>query len=504
MTHATLRLVLLLGALASLVVAQPSPPSCEGPTSCPQGGAYYHCTAGAALNGCRAVSDGLFPSVDCSSQCMTGMTGTPTPTPTPTPAPTPTPTPTVPAPTTETATPDCEGSTSCPAVGAYYHCTAGAARNGCRAISNGRFPSVDCTLQCKTGTSNVPTPTPVPVPTAAPTPTPVTAVPTPAPVPVPTAAPTPTPAPAPTAGAATSLPLVWADEFNGASIDTSVWNFDFGDGSAVGLWGWGNGELQCYTDSASNAKLVQDPDNASNSFLMITATETPGAGCYNGPSAPMTTKDYASAKLLTRDTLTIMYNETSRVRVEARIKVPLALGTWPAFWMLPQPNEYGGWCSSGEIDIMEHVNAATEVFFTLHYGGINGGNSVINCKADSTGQDLGAAMGDFHIYAVDWDKDYIAFSLDGIEITRVTSSEWFSGSAPDSDTAPFNKQFYMIINQAVGGLFAGFTIAPGPHSTYVDYVHVYGATPRFTPKLRDADPIAPRPTVFHGAGRSAV
>ncbi|KAG1679695.1 hypothetical protein FOA52_006214 [Chlamydomonas sp. UWO 241] len=282
-----------------------------------------------------------------------------------------------------------------------------------------------------------------------------------------------------------ALPLMWSDEFDGASLKTSVWGMEIGDGSGVGLPGWGNNEQQCYTASPSNVAIVPDPSDPSNGLLQITVRQNPGWSCDNG-AAPASVRNYTSARLHTRNSLGVRYSDNGTpVRVEARIKFPIADGLWPAFWMLPQqPNDYGLWCASGEIDILEHVNAATTVNATLHYGGIPGGGGfdAPDCVNKGSVTDLGPAVAGWHTYGVEWAPAYIAFSIDGAEWYRAESSEWYSGSAPDSETAPFDRPFHLILNLAAGGGLPerdqpGVQIAPGDHSLFVDWVRVYGVAP---------------------------
>ena len=159
------------------------------------------------------------------------------------------------------------------------------------------------------------------------------------------------------------------------------WNLLLGDGSGYGIPGWGNAELECYTANAANAAIQTDPSDAGNGFLAITALSQPNYECSNF-NAPTTRREWTSAKLTTGGKQSFLWpaSPNASVLIEAKIKIPIASGTWPAFWMLPEPNAYGGWPSSGVIDIMEHVNTNGNVYGTLHFGGPNqesvGGESV--------------------------------------------------------------------------------------------------------------------------------
>ncbi|MCK4773521.1 MAG: glycoside hydrolase family 16 protein [Candidatus Krumholzibacteria bacterium] len=137
--------------------------------------------------------------------------------------------------------------------------------------------------------------------------------------------------------------LVWSDEFNGNSLNTSDWSYDIGTG-CPSLCGWGNNELQYYR--AENVAV-------SGGNLVITSL----AQSFGGAS-------FTSGKVHTRDKHFFLYG-----RIEMRAKIPTGGGMWPAFWMMPQYNVYGGWAASGEIDIMESANSTISVDGTIHYGG---------------------------------------------------------------------------------------------------------------------------------------
>jgi beta-glucanase (GH16 family) len=250
--------------------------------------------------------------------------------------------------------------------------------------------------------------------------------------------------------------LVWSDEFNnktGSAPDASVWGQDFGDGTANGIPGWGNDELEFYTTSTENAST----DGEGN--LQITAKETDGSlMCYYGPC------EYTSAKLLTKDRFEVAYG-----RVEARIKVPKGAGLWPAFWMLGTNIDEVSWPQSGEIDIMEFVGREPyQIFGTLHGPGYSGG--------ESYGQYYNLddpVFQEFHTYAVEWEPDKIVWFFDGIPFfTATPSDDYMLGKQ-----WVFNHPFYIILNVAVGGNFGGpvgeDTIFP--QSMLVDYVRLYQA-----------------------------
>ncbi|MBW6466933.1 MAG: CIA30 family protein [Brevefilum sp.] len=250
--------------------------------------------------------------------------------------------------------------------------------------------------------------------------------------------------------------LVWRDEFNaksGEAPNPAVWAHEIGDGTANGIPGWGNDELQFYTTSTENAVID------GNGNLQITAKEADGSLlCYYGPC------EYTSARLLTSDRFEIAYG-----RLEARIKVPEGAGLWPAFWMLGTDIGEVGWPQSGEIDIMEYVGREpNEVFGTLHGPGYSGGQSY--------GQyyDLGKPVADdFHTFAIEWQPDTITWFIDGMPFFTATPTDEYM---LDKQWV-FNHPFYIIMNVAVGGNFGGAVGADTtfPQSMLVDYVRLYQA-----------------------------
>jgi beta-glucanase (GH16 family) len=237
-------------------------------------------------------------------------------------------------------------------------------------------------------------------------------------------------------------PVTWSDEFNGASgsaIDSSKWKFDTG-GS-----GWGNNELEYYTNSTRN--VYQDGQG----HLAITARkENPsGYGCWYGSCT------YTSGRILTADKFSQTYG-----RFEASIKIPKGQGIWPAFWMLGGNN----WPTTGEIDIMENVgNTPNTVYGTIHGPGYSGANGVGGNRT------IGSALGDaFHTYAVDWSPNLIVWYLDGSEYFRATPA------SIRGNTWVYDHPFFMILNVAVGGYWPGNSDGSTvfPQTMLVDYVRV--------------------------------
>ena len=252
--------------------------------------------------------------------------------------------------------------------------------------------------------------------------------------------------------------LVWSDEFNGASgaaPDARVWGNEVGDGTAYGIPGWGNDELEYYTPGGENAAA----DGQGN--LVITTEAADGSlQCYYGPCK------YTSARLLTKNRFEVAYG-----RVEARVKVPVGAGLWPAFWMLGTDIDRVSWPMTGEIDIMEHVGRLpNEIFGTLHGPGYSGGNSYGKVV------DLGKPVADdFHTFAVEWQPDKITWFLDGAPYFTATPSDPFLAGKQ----WVYNHPFYMLLNVAVGGNFGGAVGSETtfPQETLVDYVRLYQAAP---------------------------
>jgi beta-glucanase (GH16 family) len=246
--------------------------------------------------------------------------------------------------------------------------------------------------------------------------------------------------------------LVWSDEFDDPE-DTppnpAHWTHEIGDGTANGIPGWGNSELEYYTDSTENAAT----DGLGN--LVITAREADGSlPCYYGPC------EYTSARLISQYKAEFAYG-----RIEARIQVPQGAGLWPAFWSLGTDIGEVGWPQTGEIDIMEFVGRQpNEIFGTIHGPGYSGGQSFGNVY------DFGEPVyNEYHTFAIEWEPDLITWYVDGMLYHQ----------ADPADVAPnewvFNHPFFIIMNVAIGGNFGG---PVGPDTTFpqtmkVDYLRVF-------------------------------
>lgn len=238
--------------------------------------------------------------------------------------------------------------------------------------------------------------------------------------------------------------LLWADEFETVSVDLAKWEFQIGDGSAYGIPGWGNNELQYYR--SENAALE-------NGKLVITAKRETFGG-----------KSYTSTRMRTN-----LKGDWTYGRFEIRAKLPFGKGIWPAIWMLPTDNAYGGWAASGEIDIMELVgHEPNRVHGTLHFGGSWPNNTSANASHTLP---TGRFADDFHVFRIEWQPDEIRWYMD--DVLYHTRMQWWSSNGPFP--APFDKRFHLLLNVAVGGNWPGNPDATTtfPQRMEVDYVRVY-------------------------------
>ncbi len=238
-----------------------------------------------------------------------------------------------------------------------------------------------------------------------------------------------------------SWKLVWNDEFDSTKIDLTKWSFDIGGN------GWGNNESQYYTSRAENSFILND-------WLVIEARKEE----YEN-------SQYTSARMVTKFNGDWQYG-----KFEISARMPRGQGIWPAIWMLPTDWEYGGWPKSGEIDIMEYLGHDTKtVYGTLHYGNDSPNNT-------HTGTNYTIPLGndfydDFHTFTLEWEENEMRWYVDGI--LYQTQTQWFTpnGIYP----APFDKQFHLLLNVAVGGNWPGYPdgTTQFPQRMYIDYVRVY-------------------------------
>ncbi len=236
--------------------------------------------------------------------------------------------------------------------------------------------------------------------------------------------------------------LVWSDEFNATTLDQTKWSYQIGDGCDINLCQWGNNELQWY---------AQENVTVSNGTLKITAKRE-----------TIQNRNYTSGRIRTLSKADIKYG-----RIEARMKMPVGQGLWPAFWMLPTDNVYGGWPQSGELDIVEylgHEKATTHG--TIHYGNPWPNNRSLTKNFTLT---EGGLNDDFHVYAIEWTENDIKWFLDGFLFSTITRNDL------GSERWPFDQKFHFLLNFAVGGNWPGNPNGSTvfPQAFEVDYVRVY-------------------------------
>ncbi|HEX2838710.1 MAG TPA: glycoside hydrolase family 16 protein [Phycisphaerales bacterium] len=241
--------------------------------------------------------------------------------------------------------------------------------------------------------------------------------------------------------------LTFADEFSapaGTPPDPTKWGYDLGG------HGWGNNELQCYTSSTKNSFH----DGSGNLVIRAIKEQT--------TDDKGTKRDYSSARILTKGKFSQTYG-----RFEARLKVPVGRGIWPAFWTLGENITTKNWPHCGEIDIMEYLGHDTMTAYgTIHgpgYSGAEGKSKPFKLTSAPSFHD------DFHTFAIEWSESEVLWFIDGQQYHRVTPddlkpSEWV-----------FDTPFFMILNLAVGGNWPGNpddkTTLPQDYS--IDYVRVY-------------------------------
>lgn len=238
--------------------------------------------------------------------------------------------------------------------------------------------------------------------------------------------------------------LTWSDEFNDklvASPDASKWSFNIGVGPNND--GWGNQELQYYTDRLD----VVSTDGKGN-LRIIAKKENLGG------------REFVSGRILTKGKFSQKYG-----KIEARIKTPSGPGIWPAFWMLGNNIDTVQWPNCGEIDIMEQKGSQPNtVFGSLHGPGYSGGNS----KSGTHSLANDRFDNDFHIYAIEWYEDRIDYFVDGYLYNRINKTDV-------SGKWVFDQPFFIILNVAVGGNFVSFpnVNTTFPQTMQVDYIRAY-------------------------------
>lgn len=229
--------------------------------------------------------------------------------------------------------------------------------------------------------------------------------------------------------------LIFSEDFSEATLNMEKWNVITGDG-CPDLCGWGNNELQVYTE---NNHEIRDGK------LVITARK-------NGDR-------YTSSRLNTRGKVEFLYGT-----VEIRAKLPQGKGLWPAFWMLGANIDQVGWPACGEIDILEYVGKEPGMIFTSLHTTSSHGNTVNSRKTALENIEEG-----FHDYAMTWTPEYIRFSVDGNPVYE------YAPEHKDKANWPFDQPFYLLVNLAIGGNFGGpevdQNIFPAPY--IIDHIRVW-------------------------------
>lgn len=258
---------------------------------------------------------------------------------------------------------------------------------------------------------------------------------------------------------AQSWTLTWADEFDGeanTAPNATKWGYDLGGG------GWGNNELQSYTNRPQNAYM-----DGEGHLVIKVLKET-----FTG--SDRITRNYTSTRLLSKGKFEQRYG-----RFEVRARVPFGQGLWPAFWMLGNNIDSAGWPSCGEIDIMEQVGRQPSVNHgTLHGPGYSGGNPLTGTFTLPNAEKF---ADDFHTFAVEWEANAIRFYVDGNLYHTKTPA-----NVPAGSRWVFDHPFFMILNVAVGGSFPGNPddTTSFPQTLVVDYVRVY-ANAATRPNIRN-------------------
>lgn len=233
---------------------------------------------------------------------------------------------------------------------------------------------------------------------------------------------------------AADMQLVWSDEFDGTSLNTNYWTYEIGNGSN----GWGNEELEYYTDRNENISV-------SNGVLTITARNE----SYNG-------YNYTSSRIKTESKVNVTYG-----KIEARMKLPSGQGVWPAFWMLGQNIGTEGWPKCGEIDIMEHINSENVTYGTIHWFDQN--------HASYGGSSHNIDVSQYHVYSVEWTTSAIKWYIDDVQFWEANIENGING------TDEFHKPHFILFNLAIGGNWPGSpdSTTSFPAVMNVDYIRVY-------------------------------
>jgi len=229
--------------------------------------------------------------------------------------------------------------------------------------------------------------------------------------------------------------LIFEEEFKGKSLNTTMWNYDLGDG-CPNICGWGNHERQLYKKENVFTK---------DGYLILKALKQDSL--------------YYSGKIHTKKNFEFQYGT-----VEVKAKLPKGKGLWPAIWMLGNDIGSKGWPACGEIDIMEYVGKTPSIIYNAMHTPSSHGNTVNSKKTALQNIEEG-----FHVYKMNWTKDAIVFYIDGEESYRYAPEE------KNEETWPYDKPFYLILNMAIGGDFGGPEVDDTifPEEFILDYIRVY-------------------------------
>ena len=246
--------------------------------------------------------------------------------------------------------------------------------------------------------------------------------------------------------------ISWSEEFNYEGAPSSnYWSYEVGTGNG----GWGNNELQTYTNRLENSSV-------SDGLLKITAKRE----TYNG-------SEFTSARLVSRGKADFKYGY-----IEVSAKLAGGVGAWPAIWMMPTDSVYGGWPASGEIDIMEYQGRYPNYAFSTLHTQKNHGSGITSGR-----KTVKNAETSFHKYAMEWNEDKIIFYYDDVRVHSYTNP---NRSTNNENYWPFDQEFYFVLNVAVGGTLGGTPSADFQEaSMYIDYVRVYKKD------LSDVDKVKP-------------
>ncbi|HTL67926.1 MAG TPA: glycoside hydrolase family 16 protein [Lacunisphaera sp.] len=240
---------------------------------------------------------------------------------------------------------------------------------------------------------------------------------------------------------------VWCDEFNqpvGSAPDAAFWSHD------LGATGWGNAELECYTDRRENCEVVADENASHGRALVIRARRAPDGS-------------HTSARIKTQGKYGALHG-----RIEARLKLPQGQGIWPAFWMMGANIDRSPWPDCGEIDIMEVLGHDQQTLHsTIHGPGYSGKHGISKSTRLPAGQRFCDA---YHVFAVDWSPGRVAFSCDGAVYHTRSPADLPAGTRWVFDDGPF----FLILNVAIGGHWPGYPddSTVFPQEMRIDYVRV--------------------------------